>query len=77
VGSAIGIAIIGSVLFGSLVITGPDTVASGFTKAAADAMLVSAIFSVAALLLVFALPKRSHSGPPVAAQPAAVAEGTA
>lgn len=59
VGSAVGIAIIGSVLFGSLVIAGPDTVAAGFTTAAADAMLVSAIFSLAALLLVFALPKRT------------------
>ena len=77
VGSAIGIAIIGSVLFGSLVITGPDTVASGFTHAAADAMLVSAIFSVAALVLVFALPKRTESGPPAGARRAAPAEGTA
>jgi MFS family permease len=77
VGSAIGIAIIGSVLFGSLVITGPDTVASGFTDAAADAMLVSAIFSAAALVLVFALPKRTASGPPAGARRAAPAEGTA
>jgi len=77
IGSAIGIAIIGSVLFGSLVITGPDTVASGFTHAAADAMLVSAIFSVAALVLVFALPKRTESGPPAGARRAAPAEGTA
>src|SRR4051812_33630891 len=59
VGSAVGIAIIGSVLFGSLTITGPDTVASGFTDAAADAMAVSAAFSVVALLLVFVLPKRT------------------
>src|SRR3954447_23823842 len=61
VGSAVGIAIIGSVLFGSLTITGPDTVASGFTDAAADAMAVSAAFSVAALLLVFVLPKRTSN----------------
>ena len=59
VGSAVGIAIIGSVLFGSLTITGPDTVASGFTSAAGDAMAVSAAFSVVALLLVFVLPKRT------------------
>jgi len=64
VGSAVGIAIIGSVLFGSLVITGPDTVASGFITAAADALAVSAAFSVAALLLVFALPKRAAAGAP-------------
>lgn len=64
VGSAVGIAIIGSVLFGSLVITGPDTVASGFTTAAGNAMAVSAAFSVAALLLVFALPKRTGGHAP-------------
>ncbi|MFL6065451.1 MAG: MFS transporter [Friedmanniella sp.] len=74
VGSAIGIAIIGSVLFGSLTITGPDTVASGFTTAAADAMLVSAIFSVAALVLVFVLPKRTETSRPAAAP---VPQGTA
>lgn len=77
VGSAVGIAIIGSVLFGSLVITGPDTVASGFLDAAADAMAVSAAFSVAALLLVFVLPKRTSSGPPAGARPAPVAQETA
>ena len=60
IGSAVGIAVIGSVLFGSLTITGPDTVASGFTDAAASAMAVSAAFSLAALLLVFALPKRTQ-----------------
>ena len=42
VGSAIGIAVISSVLFGSLVITGSDSRASGFTNAAAHAMAVSA-----------------------------------
>ncbi|SNT46324.1 MFS transporter [Rhodococcoides kyotonense] len=58
IGSAVGIAVIGSVLFGSLNITGPDTVASGFMHAASVAMGVSAAFGVLALLLVFALPKR-------------------
>ncbi|PPF90234.1 MFS transporter [Subtercola sp. Z020] len=60
IGSAVGIAIIGSVLFGSLVISGPsqDAVATGFSHAAASAMMVSAIFAVAAFLLVFTLPKR-------------------
>jgi EmrB/QacA subfamily drug resistance transporter len=67
VGSAVGIAIIGSVFFGSLVITGPDTVASGFTSAASDAMGVSAAFSVVALLLVFVLPRRT--GGPAAPTP--------
>ena len=68
--SAIGIAVIGSVLFGSLVITGPDTIASGFTVAAANAMAVSAAFSVTALLLVFVLPRRTGTGPPSAPQSA-------
>lgn len=65
IGSAVGIAVIGSVLFGSLNITGPDTVASGFMHAASVAMAVSASFGVVALLLVFALPKRVDApGPP-------------
>jgi EmrB/QacA subfamily drug resistance transporter len=60
IGSAIGIAIIGSVLFGSLVIKdhSPQAVAAGFTASASAAMLVSAALSAVALLLVFALPKR-------------------
>jgi EmrB/QacA subfamily drug resistance transporter len=64
IGSAIGIAIIGSVLFGTLVIKGntADAVAAGFTHSATNAMLVSAAFSAVALLLVFALPKRVKHG---------------
>ncbi|MEB0004069.1 MFS transporter [Cryobacterium sp. 10S3] len=60
VGAAVGIAVIGSVLFGNLVVAGPgkDALASAFTTAATDAMAVSAAFSVLALLLVFVLPKR-------------------
>ena len=60
VGSAIGIAVIGSVFFGTLVVTGPSpaAVAEGFTASATAAMAVSAAFSVLALLLVFVLPKR-------------------
>ena len=77
VGSAVGIAIIGSVLFGSLTITGPDTVASGFTSAAADAMAVSVAFSVAALLLVFVLPKRTETHRPPSQRPELVAQDTA
>ncbi len=68
VGSAVGIAIIGSVLFGSLTVRGPgpEALATGFTDAAADAMAVSTAFAVAALLLVFALPRRTSGGrPPV------------
>ena len=62
VGSAVGIAVIGSVLFASLNITGPDTVAGEFTDAASNAMGVSVGFAVLALLLVFALPKKVSAG---------------
>lgn len=62
IGSAIGIAVIGSVLFGNLVINGPDEVASGFGHAATMAMAVSAVFAVAAFALVFTLPKRVSRG---------------
>ncbi len=67
-GSAIGIAIIGSVFFGTLSLptTGRPTatdLAIGFTHSATSALSVSAAFSVVAFLLVFALPKRVESGP--------------
>jgi EmrB/QacA subfamily drug resistance transporter len=60
VGSAAGIAVVGSVFFGTLVVAGPgrDAVASAFTHSATLAMAVSAGLSVVALLLVFLLPKR-------------------
>lgn len=60
VGSAIGIAVIGSVLFGTLTFTGttPTAVADAFASSAASALAVSAGLSVVAFLLVFALPKR-------------------
>ena len=61
VGAAIGIAIIGSVLFGSLTnqsIRGPQDVGPAFVTSAGHAMGVSVAFAVAALLLVFVLPNR-------------------
>ncbi|MDM7832529.1 DHA2 family efflux MFS transporter permease subunit [Cellulomonas edaphi] len=60
VGSAIGIAVIGSVLFGSLHIVSrdPAQVMQAFTDAAAHAMGVSAALAVVAFALVFALPKQ-------------------
>ena len=69
-GSAIGIAIIGSVFFGTLSIptrgrpTAAD-LATGFTHSATNALAVSAALAVMAFLLVFALPKRvvSRSAP--------------
>jgi EmrB/QacA subfamily drug resistance transporter len=60
IGSAIGIAVIGSVLFGSLKVKGPGqaALATAFGHSASLALTVSASFSAAAFLLVFALPKR-------------------
>lgn len=58
VGSAVGIAIIGSVLFASLTVSGPDEVGQAFTDGAANAMLVSTGFALLAFLLVFTLPKK-------------------
>jgi EmrB/QacA subfamily drug resistance transporter len=68
VGSAIGIAVVGSVFFGSLNVTGPgkDELASAFTDAAASGLLLSAIFAVVAFALVFALPKRVGGHGPAA-----------
>jgi EmrB/QacA subfamily drug resistance transporter len=68
IGSAIGIAVIGSVLFGTLPtrITGPADLATSFVHSAAAAMLVSVCLSVVAFVLVFMLPKQaSAGGPPV------------
>jgi hypothetical protein len=66
IGAAIGIAIIGSVLFGTLSVKGPgaSALATAFTKSAADAMVVSVCLSVVAFLLVFALPKQATAGGP-------------
>lgn len=60
IGSAIGIAIIGSVLFGTLDFStgGPNAAAIAFGHSATLAMSVSAAFSVIAFALVFALPNR-------------------
>jgi EmrB/QacA subfamily drug resistance transporter len=72
IGSAIGIAVIGSVFFGNLSFptdrrpTSAD-VANAFATSATAALLVSAAFAVVAFLLVFTLPKqagRGHGAPP-------------
>jgi MFS family permease len=68
VGSAIGIAIIGSVFFGTLAIPAggrptPTDLASAFTHSATCALAVSAVFAVISFLLVFALPRRVAPGP--------------
>ena len=68
VGSAIGIAVIGSVLFGTLHITSKDPVQiqQAFVDSAAHAMAVSAVLSVVSFALVFVLPRKvdAHGGPP-------------
>ena len=74
IGSAIGIAVIGSVFFGTLVVEEPTfssqptkaevaaavakNVAIGFGHSATVALLISAIFAVVAFFLVFTLPKK-------------------
>ena len=64
VGSAIGIAIIGTVLFGTLHFSaGPNAVALAFGHSATLAMAASAGLSAAAFALVFALPKRTGMEP--------------
>jgi MFS family permease len=65
VGSAVGIAVIGSVLFAGVAgagIRGPQMVPQAFTDASASAMGVSAIFAVVAFALVFTLPRRVSRG---------------
>lgn len=58
IGSAVGIAIIGSVLFGTLHFQeGPNATANAFAESAREAMAVSVVFAFAAFLLAFALPK--------------------
>ena len=71
-GAAIGVAVIGSILFSSINF-GPTTtqvqVVAGFMEGATNAMLMSTILAVASLALVFSLPRRIqlHGAAPVAA----------
>jgi EmrB/QacA subfamily drug resistance transporter len=58
IGSAVGIAVIGTVLFGTLhVVPGPNAVALAFGHSATLAMGVSAALSAVAFCLAFALPR--------------------
>jgi len=62
IGSAIGIAVIGTVLFGTLSVRpGPDAVAHAYAHSAQLAMLVSVGFVLVALLLVVGLPRQVPS----------------
>jgi len=59
VGTAIGIGVIGTVLFGSLKFAaGPHMVASAFAHSAQLALLANLGFMVVALILVLALPRQ-------------------
>ena len=58
VGAAVGIAVIGTILFGTLDITGPQDVARGFLHSAQLATWASLGMVAAALVLVFGLPRR-------------------
>jgi EmrB/QacA subfamily drug resistance transporter len=67
IGSAIGIAVIGSVFFGTLAVPTdrrptPTDLANAFGTSAAAALAVSAAFSVVAFLLVFTLPRTVSQG---------------
>ena len=63
VGTALGIAIIGTVLFGRLTLRpGPDAVAVAFSHSAELALLANLGFVVLALVLVLALPRRIPEG---------------
>jgi EmrB/QacA subfamily drug resistance transporter len=62
IGSAVGIAVIGTVLFGTLhVVPRPDAVALAFGHSATMAMGVSAALSVVAFGLAFALPRAAST----------------
>jgi EmrB/QacA subfamily drug resistance transporter len=58
VGAAIGIAVIGTILFGTLDIAGPGDVARAFVHSAELATAASAGMVLVALVLVFGLPRR-------------------
>jgi MFS family permease len=59
VGTAVGIAVIGTVLFGTLKFTaGPHRVATAFTHSAQLALAANLGFMVVALILVLALPRK-------------------
>ena len=58
VGSSIGIALVGTIFFGTLEVAGPQDAARGFLRSAEIATLASVGLILLALALVFALPRR-------------------
>ncbi|MEO6955809.1 MAG: MFS transporter [Antricoccus sp.] len=80
IGSAIGIAVVGSVFFSNLpTFRGrptPAQLANGFQSSVTAALMISASFAVVAFLLVFVLPKRASGRPSAAGSGAADGEAT-
>jgi EmrB/QacA subfamily drug resistance transporter len=75
VGTAVGVAVIGTILFGTLSISGqpptPTDVADAFGHSAALAMGMSALLTVVAFGLVFTLPRKTaglYDAPPAIAE---------
>jgi EmrB/QacA subfamily drug resistance transporter len=61
IGSSIGIAAVGTVLFGTLEVRGPQDLARAFTHSAQMAFILNVALVLLALTLVLALPKRTGS----------------
>ncbi len=78
-GTAIGIAVIGTVLFGSLhFVPGPHAVADAFSHSAQLALLANLAFIAVALVLVLALPRQiPDRNQPATADPATALQATA
>ncbi len=75
IGTAVGIGVIGTVLFGSLAVQpGPDAVAAAFSHSSQLALIANLGFVIVALVLVLALPREiprhSDTPPENAASPA-------
>jgi EmrB/QacA subfamily drug resistance transporter len=65
IGSAIGIALVGTVLFGTLQFgPGPDAALHAFAGSATSAMGLSTVLAVIAFLLVFNLPRKTRGWAP-------------
>jgi EmrB/QacA subfamily drug resistance transporter len=62
IGSSIGIAAVGTVLFGTLEVRGPDDLARAFTHSAQLATVLNVGLVLLALVLVLALPKQARAG---------------
>lgn len=65
IGSAIGIALVSTVLFGTLHFNpGPDAALHAFTDSATSAMGLSTALAVVSFLLVFTLPRKTRGWEP-------------